>query len=375
MRHALLIIAFALLDAGCCAMDGVDCTVPGFPPSGPEPEEGNLVAGEWRDLDHWDFWSSLAERDEPAHCWRFQHFGKFSVDVDHDGMPTADARVELRDEEGTVLWRARTDVHGRADFVAWTSGVHPVSPFAIVVGGEEGVREQEIPLDDDTVTPIAVELVLEPPPPIVDLMFVIDTTIAMEDSLTYLQSRLPDVIERVRDGTNEIRLSLVFYRHDGDAWTVGSLPFTTDVEAVFAVLAQQHAGGGRGDEAMARALDDAIVGHDWSPRARARVLFWLLGETPAIHDPNRIAFRGHAYAAAAAGIRIIPIAGVRLDESGQFLARFIDIATAGTYVFLVEQLGSGDGFDPTPPTVGDVFVEDLDDLLVRLISHSIGDAG
>ena len=68
-------------------------------------------------------------------------------------------------------------------------------------------------------------------------------------------------------------------------------------------------------------------------------------------------------------MRIIPVAASGVDKETEFLLRFLDVATGGTYVFLTDD--SGIGGSHIEPTVGPYEVELLNDLLVRLIDESL----
>ena len=74
--------------------------------------------------------------------------------------------------------------------------------------------------------------------------------------------------------------------------------------------------------------------------------------------------------AAAQGIRIIPVAASGVDKGTEFLLRFIDISTGGTYSFLTDDSGIGNSH--IEPTVGSYQVELLNDLLGRLVLDAIG---
>jgi hypothetical protein len=65
------------------------------------------------------------------------------------------------------------------------------------------------------------------------------------------------------------------------------------------------------------------------------------------------------------GIKIIPVAASGVDKNTEFMLRFFAIATSGTYVFLTND--SGIGGDHIQASVGEYEVEQLNDLIVRLI--------
>ncbi len=73
--------------------------------------------------------------------------------------------------------------------------------------------------------------------------------------------------------------------------------------------------------------------------------------------------------ASAEGIRIIPIASSGVDKETEFLLRFMAINTNGTYTFLTNHSGIGNSH--ITPTIGQYQVEQLNDLMVRLIDEYV----
>lgn len=339
--------------------------------SGGPIEPGQLTAGEWRDLDNWSFWRGLFSRTDiqPYEAqWGLFTAQRYPVVVTADGAPLADAIVTLVGPDEAPVWQARTDVRGEAELFAglFDAGA-PADGFTISVAGTSvpagapGSQKQ----------PIAVTGA--PPTAALDLMFVIDTTGSMGDELSYLQSELADVIARVRDQAGQsvaLRLSVNFYRDDGDEYVVRPFPFTTDIDAALADLAAQtYDGGGDTPEAVDVALADAISGHQWSESATARLCFLVL-DAPPHEDPQVLAsVRASARKLAEQGVRLIPLAASGVDQPTEFLLRSLAIATGGTYTFLTND--SGIGGDHTEPTIGTFEVELLNDLLVRVIGRAL----
>ena len=89
---------------GKMAMDGESAAgrEPGAEPGGAgngQSAAGRLTAGEWNDLDHWDFWGKLMtsqEQDNHAEYWGFYTNNRIAVHVvDVTGKPVAGAKVTL----------------------------------------------------------------------------------------------------------------------------------------------------------------------------------------------------------------------------------------------------------------------------------------
>lgn len=339
---------------------------------GGEVEAGQLTAGEWRDLDRWDYWLDLLKKPELAayaELWGFATEQRYSVVVSADGVPLADAGVVLLGPDEAPVWRARTDVRGEAELFAGLFGDAVEGPFSISVETSAGAQLVE----EVSAGPVDVEVEGAQPDARLDLMFVVDTTGSMGDELSYLQAELASVIERVRaeiGETVEIRLSVNFYRDEGDEYVVRAFPFTGQIDDAIADLQAQDAGGG-GDtpEAVHSALADAIDEHAWSEAATARLCFLVLDAPP--HEDAQVlaSVRESVRRAAAKGVRIVPLAASGIDQATEFLLRFQAIATGGTYTFLTDHSGLGESH--LEPTVGEYEVERLDDQMVRLITAAL----
>lgn len=386
VKSLILLMGLSLLGAGC----GADTSGGDFAAAGPgassdtssetqNPEPGQLTAGEWNDRENWTFWLDLCDEesgvefDRFSDAWSIDVRTRYAVEVTTpDGEPAVDVPVRLEYAGGGELWRTRTDNHGRADLYSLPfAGGEPVD--ARIVAGAEGaaatIEEPEptveggradLELDQVTVAPESL-----------DLMLVIDTTGSMSDELSYLQSELEDVVKRTR-GVGEkqldVRLSVNFYRDSGDAYTVRSNPFTSDIDKATSTLAAQSAnGGGDYPEAVQAGLEDAIEDHEWSSSARARLLFLVLDAPPHEGDQVRESLHRSIRLAAEKGVRIIPLAASGTDRNTEYVLRASSILTGGTYTFLTDH--SGIGNDHLEPSVGEFEVEYLNDLMVRIIGE------
>jgi hypothetical protein len=87
--------------------------------------------------------------------------------------------------------------------------------------------------------------------------------------------------------TPRVRVGLVAYRDQGDAYVTQVFPLTEDLDAVYKSLRSFQAGGG-GDtpEAVQDALAAAVDRMAWTPGARAARMVFVVGDAPA-HDQDR----------------------------------------------------------------------------------------
>ncbi len=300
--------------------------------------------------------------------WGYETTGRIPVDVHAGSKPVVDAQVTLLDADGNEAWTAHTDNHGRAELFAGVFATQP-GPFSVHVedGGETADVADVTP---GTSTPVDVSFAAaHTPTPSLDLMFLVDTTGSMGDELSYIQAELGDVIDQAQrqfSQSVDLRVSVDFYKDVVDTYTVRSHPFTRDMSQIHTWLAAESAGGG-GDfpEAVDQGLDQAITDHDWRPSATARLLFMVLDAPPHSTQDTLSRYQQANAAAAAAGVRIIPVAGSGVDKSTEFILRFTALTTNGTYTFLTND--SGIGGSHIAPTIGDYTVEYLNELMTRLI--------
>ena len=328
------------------------------------PEAGLLTGGEWRDNDHWTDWNELygthSSWEQFKSDWRVSYEMRIAVTVTSGGQPVEGARVSCPN----AVAEAVTDNKGRA-YLFYTAINGPTEPITAQYGGvsasADGVLDNgavEIELDG---APAAAEKKL-------DFMIMCDTTGSMWDELSYLQEELKDIITRVQADNANIptRLSVNFYRDEGDEYVVREYPFTTDISEACEAIAQQSAeGGGDFPEAVHTALDSAINGHDWDEDS-VKILFLVL-DAPPHEDIQTVDSVNYLIRQASEkGIRIIPIASSGIDKSTEYLLRTMAFTTGGTYTFLTDN--SGIGGSHIEPTVGAYNVEKLNDMMVRIVN-------
>ncbi len=327
---------------------------------------GQITAGEWNDLDNWDFWNNLLANDTLAgyqNYWNFHPTQRYTVKVVNNfGKPVTDSRVRLMGNGNATLWEARTDNFGKAEL------------WANLYGG--GNQVTHLLVAETTVLPnplptLVNHVVLPDAPPIstfVDVAFVVDATGSMGDEIEYLKAELTDVLNRIQGaGTGlNLRAASVFYRDEGDEYVTKLSPFSPNFNLTQSFVNANHAGGG-GDfpEAVDKAMDVTINQLQWSVKARTRIAFLIL-DAPPHHDDQVIAtLQRSIQEAAKKGVKVIPIVASGIDRETEFLMRYCAMATNGTYVFITND--SGIGNPHLEPTVGEYEVEYLNDLMVRLV--------
>ncbi len=136
------------------------------------------------------------------------------------------------------------------------------------------------PLPDTSVPPP------QPPKPVIDVVFALDTTGSMGGLLEGAKTKIWSIASRIAQGhpTPELRVGLIGYRDRGDAYVTTVLPLTSDLDEVYARLQQFQAGGG-GDtpEDVAAALQHAVEDMPWSEGTPSLKLLYVVGDA----EPKR----------------------------------------------------------------------------------------
>ena len=352
---------------GMYSMDKMAGAGPEGMPNGgqgrPGGKAGVLTAGEWNDLDHWDFWSGLMGSQDyggMSQYWRMYTPRRVAVRVaDAAGKRLPALRITLEQDQ-KVLWSTLTDNQGEADL--W------VDPFHAQAGTDNLV----LTIDGK---PQASAPKLSPAPEKrADIAFIVDATGSMGDEIEFLKKDLINILDRAKGGLGEIELrtATVFYRDTEDEYVTKFSPFTDDYRKTIQYISMQYAdGGGDLPEAVHTALEAGLQNLAWNTSARARIAFLVL-DAPAHQDHQGVveSLQASIREYAKQGVKLIPVFCSSPSKECEFMCRFFAVLTGGTYVFLTDD--SGVGGDHIEASVGDFQVEPLNDLLVRLIAKYLG---
>lgn len=336
---------------------------------GIQPQSGLVTAGEWNDLDNWDFYQKTLMK-EPfkgfPDDWQMYTNHRIAVAITAKNKPAANATVTLFRND-TPIWTAKTDNLGRAEL--WVGAFQKekeLNPTLLRLK----VNEQWVStaaISETQVNRIALDETLPSPTNLVQIAFMVDATGSMGDELEFLKMDLKKVINEVQKTNTQLKISTgtVFYRDEGDEYVVKHSPFTEDINQTIEFISQQRADGG-GD--FPEAVDKALVQLNqlqWQPEARTRIAFLVLDAPPHNKPAVISSIQYSVKTAAASGIKLIPVVASGIDKTTEFLMRFIAMYTNGTYVFITDH--SGIGNKHLEPSVGEYQVEKLSDLMVRLI--------
>ena len=396
MKKTLLLALAGLLGLVSCSRYGYDLGgidgmysmdkmagsgADGFPGGGqgrPGGQAGVLTAGEWNDLDHWDFWSGLMTSQDyggMSEFWGMYTPRRVAVRVaDAAGKRLPAVRLVL-EQDRKAVWSTLTDNQGEASL--WVDPFHTESSadnLSLVI---DGVRQSKAPVvtahneqQEEADVNFYIIDKAKAAGKHADIAFIVDATGSMGDEIEFLKKDLVDILDRVKGGQSDItlRTGTVFYRDEGDDYVTKYSPFTDDYRETVQYISMQHAGGG-GDlpEAVHTALEAGLQNLAWNASARARIAFLVL-DAPAHQDHQGVveSLQASIREYAKQGVKLIPVFCSSPSKECEFMCRFFAVLTGGTYVFLTDD--SGVGGDHIEASVGPFQVEPLNDLLVRLIA-------
>ena len=345
---------------------------------------GVVTAGEWNDLEHWDFWSKSMQKDTlAANCDYWSCYTNHRVALlvtDESGQPLAGIPVRLLRQDGkkqTAVWETTTDNHGQANcwLSLWQkSETVETANLRVSIDGRLMEEPPVVSGWSEQAQPTVNRYVCAAPATVVarkaDIAFVVDATGSMGDEIGFLKSDLLDILGRATDRHPDLamRTAALFYRDEGDDYLTRHSDFSANASATINFIQKQQAdGGGDYPEAVHTALERMLQDLSWDESARTRLAFLIL-DAPAHHETHVISsLQKSVTACARQGIRLVPVAASGVDKNTEFMLRFFAITTGGTYVFLTND--SGVGNDHIEATVGDYEVEQLNELMIRLIDY------
>ncbi len=371
---------------GMYSMDKMAGAGPAGMPNGgqgrPGGKAGVLTAGEWNDLDHWDFWSGLMGSQDyggMSEYWRIFTPRRVAVRVaDAAGKRLPALRITLEQDQ-KVLWSTLTDNQGEADL--WVDPFHAQAGTDNLVLTIDGKPQASAPKlstwnvqQEDAEVNFYILNKAQAPEKRADIAFIVDATGSMGDEIDFLKKDLMDILDRAKGGLGgiELRTGAVFYRDEEDEYVTKFSPFTDDYRKTIQYISMQYAtGGGDLPEAVHTALEAGLQNLAWNTSARARIAFLVL-DAPAHQDHQGVveSLQASVREYARQGIKLIPVFCSSPSKECEFMCRFFAVLTGGTYVFLTDD--SGVGGEHIEPSVGDFQVEPLNDLLVRLIAKYVG---
>jgi hypothetical protein len=297
--------------------------------------------------------------------WGFTSLNRVKVTVKDGENAVAGAKVVAKDDNGNVTFRAVADANGVA-YLFPDEGTGALE----ITSGEGSVLSQFTAESRDITVDLSMHAEKQN---VVDLMFVVDVTGSMGDELSYLNTEIADVVNRVAlaDSETQINLALLFYRDTADERLFQYYDFedVTTEEGLskqqLALSKERASGGGDYPEAVDLALQEA-VNKQWNTSATTKIIFHVLDAPPHSGSSYQNTYFSAVETAAEKGIRFCPVLCSGADTLTEYLMRQTAIYTGGTFVFITDDSGIGNAHhDPNLPNVT---VEALNSLMVRLIN-------
>jgi hypothetical protein len=202
-----------------------------------------------------------------------------------------------------------------------------------------------------------------------DVAVLFDTTGSMGDELSYLQSEVSAIAQRIKIKfpSTTPRFGLVVYRDHGDEYVTRSFDFTADLSVFQANLSAQSAdGGGDYPEAVPEGLEEAVA-LPWRGGPVARMMFWI-ADAPHRSGTEQ-AVKAQLSAAVQKDIHIYPVAASGTDERAESTFRTAAQVTGGRYLFLTDDSGIGDAHKE--PRIPCYHVTRFDSAMVRMIESEL----
>ncbi|MBU1202198.1 MAG: VWA domain-containing protein [Nanoarchaeota archaeon] len=205
-----------------------------------------------------------------------------------------------------------------------------------------------------------------PTTPMIDVVFLIDSTGSMNDEIREIKTHIINLIEATQSGypKPDIRVGIVTYRDyplEEPEYVVKSFGLTRDTQSALNFLKQIEAsGGGDYSEAVADGLHEAISGMNWNKKAR-KIVF-LIGDASPHGEgspennyqqgsPNGYNYRTEIKSAVSKDIKIYAVSGSGMDDNGVRIWKEIASKTGGQYEALsyvrrdIDQYYAEEGID------------------------------
>lgn len=313
------------------------------------------------------------ERDAHARAHRTNVSQRVIIQAEDDlekHLPNAQVTVAY---EGKTLFSGTTYANGKTQFFPKDAGLsgHETVEVTVTSQGRTQSRDMELQGKDQEFS-VVMPVEARRAAPVVDVMFVLDTTGSMGDEIARIQLTLLEVAARIQklDPKATIRYGLTLYRDRGDEYVTRVTDFTSDVRGFMATLQEVSAdGGGDTPEAMNEGLYAAIHGAHWTsektPNA-VRLAILVADAPPHLDYAQDRDYAKEMKEASRRGIKIFPVAASGLDDQGEYIFRQMAHHTMGRFVFIT--YGGG-----TSHHVGQFANNNLDDLVVGLVADEMAD--
>jgi len=339
-----------------------------------QQQEPEVRAGEVDDNENWGEYLEYRRDYRGPYVHDVDVSERYIITVlDGDNQPVLDASVTIWDGQYKV-WEARTFATGQTLFFPGSIGSTQSQSFLVSVNKDGFAHTLELPRGEQESWVIKLDQYDSQRSRVnLDILFLLDSTGSMSDEIYALQSSIlsiADQIDHLRPRP-DLRFGLVTYRDHGDAYVVAKVDFTDRVRQFSDQLSQvRAAGGGDYPESLNEALHTAIYAMDWREDDTIRLIFLVADAPPHLDYAQDYDYAQEMAVALANGIKIFPIAASGTDDQAEYIFRQMAQFTQARFIFLTYEGPNQNGGEPgdvSTMNVSSYGVQDLDDLVVRLV--------
>ena len=206
-----------------------------------------------------------------------------------------------------------------------------------------------------------------------DVLFLLDATGSMADEINQIKTTLLSISTRIGElpSRPDLRFGMVTYRDRGDEFITRVYDFDRDVQQFSNTIREVVAdAGGDNPESLNEGLHVAVHEPSWRLDNAIRLVFLVADAPPHLDYAQDYDYAKEMMEASRRGIKIFAIASSGLDDQGEYIFRQIAQHTMGRFIFIVYG-GDGTTGGTTPHHVGQYTIEQLDDLVVRLVEEEL----
>lgn len=352
-------------------------------------QTGPLKAGEVNDNARWDDYLLYRRNYSGPPVHHRDVSERYIIQVqDGQGLPVLGATVRffLPGQQRQEIYTARTYADGRALFHPLAlAGVSVAQADRFLVEVEKDNVQQQFTLTRFSAQAagsfterwtVTLDARQQFDSTNLDVLFLIDATGSMADEIAKIQNTIFDVAARIDalPARPNVRYGMVTYRDREDSFVTNTFEFTPNVEEFYRSLSTVFAdGGGDYPESLNEGLHQALHGVEWRGGQTVQLVFLIADAPPHLDYAQDYDYAVEMETAARRGIKIFPIASSGLDDQGEYIFRQIAQYTQGRFIFLTYQGPTNGGApgDVTTHHVEDYSVDNLDDLLVRLVEEEL----
>ena len=340
-----------------------------------QPPPSDLRAGEVDDNDRWDDYLDYRRDYRGPRVREVDVTERYVITVlDHNNRPVPNARVWVSTDRDTVF-KGRTYANGKTLFFPRAfSRTGGARLFRLYVerDGESQYMDAERHVSQEWIIKLDIDAGYRSGRTPLDVLFLVDSTGSMADEIDRIKETLLSISERINNlpSRPDLRFGMVAYRDRGDAYVTWLYDFDSNVRRFLRAIDGVQAGGG-GDypESLNEALNMAVDYPAWRLQDAVRLVFLIADAPPHLDYPQDYDYSEEMMEANRLGIKIFPIASSGLDDQGEYIFRQIAQHTMGRFLFLLYD--EGGGTDTTPHSVGQYTVQQLDDLVVRIVEEEL----